>query len=72
MERPGLGLRARLRGHPHCAAEDLGRVGGVAGDVEEAVGYAPATSKAEGYAVPCQIDLEENMSALVYVHAIYA
>lgn len=29
------------------------------GDVEEAVGYAPATPKGEGDAVSCQVDLGE-------------
>lgn len=38
---------------PHCAAEDLGGVGGVARDVEEAVLDAPVAAEGEGDAVAC-------------------
>jgi hypothetical protein len=37
--------------HPHCAAEDFGGVGGVAGDVEEAVADAPVAAEGEGDAI---------------------
>ena len=59
VQRPGFGLRRRLRGHPHCAAEDFGGVGRVAGDVEEAVGYAPVAAKGEGDAVAREVDLKD-------------
>lgn len=40
-----------MRREPHCAAEDLGGVGGVTGDVEEAVLDAPAAAQGKGDAV---------------------
>ena len=46
-----------MRREPHCTAEDLGGVVGVAGDVEEAVGYAPAAAEGEGDAVADKGDL---------------
>jgi hypothetical protein len=47
-----------VRGHPHCAAEDLGRVRCVARDMEEAVLDSPVAAEGEGDAVACERDLD--------------
>lgn len=66
VQRPGFGLRRRLGRHPHCAAEDFGGIGRVAGDVKEAVSYTPAAAEGEGDAVAHEVDLEDDFSIVIY------
>lgn len=57
VEGPGLGDGRWSGGHPHCAAEDFGGVGGVAGDVEEAVLDTPVAAEGERDAIASKGDL---------------
>jgi hypothetical protein len=58
VEGPCLRDGGRGWGHPHCATEDFGGVGGVARDVKEAVLDAPVAAEGEGDAVAGEGDLD--------------